>query len=504
MNAKQLLLVSYVLLVFFLFVPLVSGAWRIDSSFKIAFGNGAYLSVNAVLSIDTISYGNNRITFITNTASDTDIYLTSTNDLTLTSFPNATNKWFNYTIGSSGTQTVYYGRPLTVIIDDVERSEGIGWTYNDRLTTVTGALASVYMEFGVGTYVFYGVYDEDTGFLNEPSSRAVNVTAYYEDGTQIEKFEVNGSYTYETSSQPAYFQFDLGNTRQYWLSPSEISANIYIFNTTTTVYTFEFLDLAGALESYPYVTVQRYVNGTLFTVEKRKVDVEDKTQFSLKQGEKYTVIIEDGANYVYGELLMTSDTTVLLTLKGIEFPKETLLTYKYVRIYATRAFGTPNGNITIMYQDTLEMTTSVEILINYKNGSNAYNITLSSDSFIHIWTAALNSTDYAMVVNIVHERYGSYPWKQYFPRHLSDNPWGMDWFGSLPFATNLIIPFFLIIFVGGCFSVINAEVGAFMMVVAAVIVCYMWALPISSSALIVSFTLAILMAIIYAKRKVQT
>jgi len=211
---------------------------------------------------------------------------------------------------------------------------------------------------------------------------------------------------------------------------------------------------------------------------------------------------------VFGDYLFTSTTTIELTLKGIEFPKETLLTYKYVRIYATRAFtkifGEWHNYIQIVYEDTLEMTTSVAIYFNYKNGSNAYNTTLYTDSFDLVFDGD-NKTDYRVVANIVHEKYGSYTWKQYFPKSMTDNPWGLDWFGtSLPFPTEYIIPFFLIVFVGGCFTVINAEVGAFMMVVAAVIVCYMWALPISSSALIVSFTLAILMAIIYAKRKVQT
>lgn len=364
-----------------------------------------------------------------------------------------------------------------------------------------------YLDFWTYRYKYnlYGVYDEDTGLFNPIGC---NVTAYYIDGTVTETFLVNGSYLYESESLLQYFNFNLTNTRQYWLGSTETSGDIHIFEVfddSTTVYTIAFLDLAGALEDYPFVEAQRYVNGTLYTVEKRKVDVDKKIVMALKNGEKYTIVIQDGSSYTFGDLLMTSTTTITLTLKGVDFPKETLLTYKYVRIYGTRAWGVAGtGNITITYQDTLELTTSVKIDINYKNGTNAYTHTETDDSFNHVWASALNNTDYAVVCTITHERYGSYSWKQYFPRTFSDAPWGLDWLGtSLPFATSTIIPMFLILFVAGCFSQINAEVGAFSAVVTALILTYMGWINIPAGALVTAFSLVILMAIIYSKRRVQ-
>lgn len=181
------------------------------------------------------------------------------------------------------------------------------------------------------------------------------------------------------------------------------------------------------------------------------------------------------------------------------------MTFKNVRIYGTRAWGTPNGNITITYEDTLELTNSVKLYFNYKNGTNAYNVTLSTDSFVSTWASALNNTDYALVAVIDHQRYGVYEWRQYFPRTYSVVPFGLDWFGtSLPFASSALIPMLLILFVAGCFSTINAEVGAFFAVVTAIILTAMGWITIGPSALTTAFCLTILMALVYAKRRVRT
>jgi len=363
----------------------------------------------------------------------------------------------------------------------------------------------LYVTYDAYQYGFHGLFDENSGLLKTESERAVNVTAHYTDKTS-ETFEVNGTYIYNTTLIPLYFHVELGTAdREYWLGIEEVNINIYLFNGTLTSYTLSFLDLAGVLDTNPIVEAQRYINGSLMTMEKRKVDVENKITMSLINGVKYNIIIRDGASYTFGDLLMTSTTTIQLTLKSIQFPKETLLTYKYVRIYGTRVFDMPNGTIIITYQDTLNMTASVELYINYKNGTTVFSGTAYGNSWSYEWANAMNDTDYAVVCIIDHGKYGVYSWKQYFPQHLSSMPWGLDWFGkSLPFNTAYIIPALLILFVGGCFGAINAEVGAFLMVITAVIIAYMGWLPISGTVLVTAFTFAIIMGIIYAKRKVQT
>lgn len=348
-------------------------------------------------------------------------------------------------------------------------------------------------------YTFKGPYDEQTGV---PLGTTVNVTAIFPEGTSPVTFTVDGEKTYRPLTKPTYFSINLTNDREYWLGMNEDTATIYIFDDSTTVYTIAFLDFAGVLHEFSYVEARRLVNGTLRTVEKRNIDLETKVIMSLINGDIYTISIGDGATYTIGDLRVTDDTTVTLTLKGVDFPKETLLTYKYVRLYGLRVFANPNGNITITYEDTLEETTSVDIYINYKNGTNAYNATETSDSFTHVWANALNNTDYAVVCTVTHERYGEYDWKQYFPRTFSTMPFGLDWLGTLPFNTAYILPALLIVFVAGCFSVINPYLGAFATVVTACFLAYIGWIPIPSATLIVAFTLAILMALIYAKRRI--
>lgn len=348
-------------------------------------------------------------------------------------------------------------------------------------------------------YVFYGLYNEESG---DWLTTGVNVTTHFLEGTPPVTFEVNGTYTYGFYDKPVYFNFNLTKDREYWLGMNENTATIYIFDDTTTTYTIAFYDFAGVLHEYSYIEAKRYVNATLRIVEKRRVDVENKIIMNLITDGLYTIVIGDGDVYTYGDLRVTSTTSITLTLKAVDFPKETLLTYNYVRIYGIRDFGIPNGNITITYEDTLALTTSVDIYVNYKNGTNAYNATVASDSFIHVWSSALNNTDYAVVCDIDHQRYGNYTWKQYFPRTFSEMPWGLGFLGTLPFNTAYILPALLLVFVAGCFSAINAYLGAFATVVTGSILTYMGWLPIPPAFLIVTFTLAILMALIYAKRRI--
>lgn len=374
-------------------------------------------------------------------------------------------------------------------------------TYNDGATTdsVTVQVSNYDFQYTY-EYTFLGSYNEITGERNG----AVNVTAHFSEGYYPETFEVDGTYAYQHSQKPLYFRFDLTNPREYWISSNEDTATIYIFNATTTVYTITFIDLTGRLGDYGYVSARRQVNDTLHIIEKRKATKEVKVVMSLVLNGYYSLYIQDDISYDFGDILMTTDTTITLVIKGIEFPKETLLTYKYVRIYGLRAFGVPNGNITITYEDTLNLTNSVDIYVNYRNGTNAYNATETVNSFVHTWTSALNNTDYAVVCDIDHQRYGNYTWKQYFPQTFSEAPWGLDFLGtSLPFETSIIIPALLILFAGGCFSVINAEVGAFMATVTAIILTYLGWIAIEGGFLITAFSFTILMAIIYAKRKVQ-
>jgi hypothetical protein len=365
---------------------------------------------------------------------------------------------------------------------------------------------AIYYEEVERLYNFYGAYNETTGTLIDEN---VTITAFFdtEDNENYQFILTDGYVSYAPTVAVRYFHFELGeNDREYWLDPNEDSADIYVFDDNLTGYTINFLDFAGALQKYPYVEAQFYVNGTLYTVDKRKVDTTNTIAMSLVTTRKYQIQIGSGlTSYTWGDLLMTTQTTVQLVVKAIDFPKESLLISNYLRIYALRESGSTSDTVTIFYQDTKMQTESVEINILLDNGESLFDTTQESQSFEVQWNSGEHNVSYTVTAVITHDAYGVMSWKQYLPRGMSDPPFSLAFLGvSFPFESAYLLPMLLIFFVAGCFSVINAEVGAILTVITAIILAYLGWIPISTGALITAFALALLMALAYAKRRVIT
>lgn len=366
----------------------------------------------------------------------------------------------NKTSGTSNT-TIYHaslGDPHTVI-------GASSWSYNNvsKILSVIVAHSSeveVAVLWGTWTFTFKGPYNEATGLL---FSGGVNVTAYYINMTTT-SFTVDGTFYFATNSSPLYFSFDLSPfNREYWVSTGENSSTIYIANASTTLYTVSFLDLAGALDTYPFVEAQHYLNGTLRTVEKRKVDEQKKIIMALVTGEKYTLIIKDGSDYTFGDLLMTSTTSFQLTLKGIEFPENILLAYQYVRMYADRHNNLTS--ISMLYEDTLSETTNVNSTVYFENGTIAYtNLQVGVDTFNVTWASANYSLSYYAVMTSNHGNFGELVYKTTLPRGYTSNPWAIDWLGELPnnISTSTLIPLFVVLAVFAAFGRMNAFLGIFL------------------------------------------
>jgi len=358
----------------------------------------------------------------------------------LTKLPTYQNQMLKFYVMDTGTSitTIYAsdkGEPYGIIGEQT-------WSYNDTTKMVRVAVAhSSEEEVEVSwarekwLFTFKGLYDEDSGsYLS-----SVDVTVYYVNLTST-TFTVNGTHYFSSEHEPLYFLFTLTSyNREYWIHTGENDTTIYILNASTSVYTFAFLDLAKALE-HPYVEAKYYVNETLQTVEKRKVGMENKIQMSLVEGKKYSIVIRGNATHTYGDLLMTSTTTVQLLIKGIKLPEDILPISEKVWIYGNRTFDSPNGSISIAYQDELNQTNSVKIYVNYKNGTNAYNGTETASSFIHTWSSALNNTDYTVVAIVDHTQYGITTWKQPLPYRILGTPSSTSFFGTIvQFVTSIII-----------------------------------------------------------------
>lgn len=369
-------------------------------------------------------------------------------------------------------------------------------------------ITAIYTEYS-GLFNFYGPYDELTGeLLNEN----VTVTAHYANGTGIPdySFVLNGTWVYPPDYEVQYFEylFDDGSIRQYWVDPSEVISSLYVFKGNSSAvqdYVINFLDYTGVLKTYPFVTAKAYINGSLWAVEKRVADEQGSILVNLINGEKYQLTVGNAdVNFVYGDLLMTADVGVQLYLKGVDFPKETLLMYKYVNLYATRDFST--NSILFVYNDTKSLTNSVSLVFTDLAGNVAHEYTaLATDAFQYNWTSAYNWTSYQLVVSIDHEDYGEFDWRQFFPNVNGDSAAMFDFtfLGDWSFDMTYIVPAILLLFAAGCFSALNAEVGAFALSVMAIILTLMGWIPIPAGALVAGFALSILMALVYNKRRSQ-
>lgn len=359
-------------------------------------------------------------------------------------------------------------------------------------------------------YTFYGLYDENTGLLKPIDERAVNVTAFWDDGTTAEPFEVNGTHHVGYYTSPQYFFFDLGtNDREYWLSLEEGEAttiDIYIFGDTLTQYYISFNDLTGSLETYSWVSASRYINGTLTVMDKRKVDVEKKFTMSLQNGKTYTIQVEAeaGTPYTFGDLLMTTDTTVDLTIKGIEFPTTIILTYKYLRVYATR----DNTTIVVTYENTQGTTTAVDVYIRKTDETVVASQSYSTDSFSYTWSSANSSLTYVAYVSIETSNWGNKTYTNILPpASIGSAPdWSLDILGTLPFDTAYLIPMFIILGVAAVFSVLTLPIGCIMVSGVATLLYGLEWIPRTSSIeayLVVAWALSVLTAIMWAKKENQ-
>lgn len=408
----------------------------------------------------------------------------------------------NYTLTAESSK-VYGTKAYTFdhwLVNDTDSYETESVTLN---ITAPTTLEAHYTELS-GVFAFYGPFNETTG---EQLDENVTVTAHYADDTGIPdySFILNGGWVYPPDYSVQYFEFlfDDGTTRQYWIDPSEIITDLYVFKATDpTSYVINFLDYTGVLQTYPYVTIKASVNGTLYTVEKRKVDEQNSIAANLILGEKYQLVIgNDEYSFVYGDMLATATTGVQLILRGVDFPKETLLMFKNVVLYGLRDFS--SSSISFYYADSLNATTSVNVVFTDSLGTVAYNQTFTADYVNLNWTSAVNATSYQLDVSVVHEEYGDFTWSQYFTNEAGEGPaiFDFSFLGTWTVDMTYLFPAILILFVAACFSALNAEVGAVLTVIVAALLTWIGWIPIPAGFLVAALALAILMALVYNKRR---
>lgn len=423
--------------------------------------------------------------------------------------------YFNITLSATGEGWISLNGETKLVLrssNDISNVAPTGAEYLFYYTYEKGSAYApkLYVTYTVTTaneysYSFLGPYDEETGLaINEN----VTVSAWSSEGGIFTQTTFNVSGGLNTTGQVQFFQFTFSDnsTREYWLDESErTTATIYIFKASTTSYVINFLDTTDISDTYPFVVAKRYVNGTLFTVEKRKVDTYKSVLMNLIAGRTYQISLGNNeSSYVFGDLLMTGTTAVQLTLRAVDFPVATLLSQKFVRVYSYRNSSTTPNTIYVVYEDTKQLTASVTVTIKYADLTTAYTTTLYTQSFTVSWANAIANTTYQVTVTVDHESYGTLTFKQLLKEESgNDAPFSLAFLGNWAFDSSMLLPAFIIIFCAGCFSTLNSEVGAILMCLAALVLTWLGWIPIPAGALVSATTLAILLALVNHKRKVS-
>ena len=365
----------------------------------------------------------------------------------------------------------------------------------------------LYVTYGGGfyDYIVHGPYFEDGTVAN----KFINLTLQIEN-LPNQKYVLNGTdgiadtLNISVAQKGVCFTWNLTGSQNYtriYCLTSAYFEEIWIFIPTGNVYlySFEVNNFAGVTNAYIETVIN--VGGQNRIVERQSLEVIYLFPFYMIYGHHYTLrVISDEGTYTWGDFIASSETAMTLNIRGVDFPKATLYKFKYVRIYAFRLYG----NITIIYEDLLNMTNSVAIYIKYLNGSNAYTATETDNAFVHQWLNAINSTNYYAYVIIDHNRYGAYGWKQLFPRYNTVNPFDFSFLGTASFDTSVIIAVGIVLLTGCAFSVLNPEIGAFAACGVATFLNFLGWLPLPAPLLIAAWCFTFLFALAMAKVKVKT
>ncbi len=348
-------------------------------------------------------------------------------------------------------------------------------------------------------FTFHGVIDEDTGL---PESGGVTVTAHYQNGSAQSTFNVDGTYIFASygTVPPEYFSFALAaGAREYWLSPNNIVTDIYIFNTTGLAqYHVSFVDLGNVLSNAPYVEVDRNINGSMFAVEKRKVDETLSIYPLLQINATYSLTLYDHNTYVIGSLYADGSASIQLPITNINFPSSVTMAYQYVRMYADRA-GT---SISLLYSDSTLDTLSVVFTIAASNGTVVYTTTQYSDNLNVTWTSAISNVTYIVGINAQTAKYGLLSYRNtLYPAGVQANGFGLP-LGSIGGLTlSTLFPVLILFCVALIFSQVNAYYGALACSGFAVFFAYFGWLTISASMLVFAIAVSVLYTLSARKRR---
>ena len=395
-----------------------------------------------------------------------------------------------------------YGEPEWLKVDGEDWPSG-KWHYfpsTDKIV-IREVASKVEVHWRTFVYTFHGPYDEEDGTYWGPVD--VRVYSFYGESQTFNLNSTSSPYQLNMTYQPLCFAFQFPLERRIY--PIQQEADYWVLgnNSISYIYSLTVKDLGNFIDDATYMEACRYINGTLRVVERRPVDVVNPVTLTLQYMSPYRIILRSKNKDQIHIIDITADDEVekILVISGIDFTDKVKLAYKYIRIEAFRETAT---KIKINYEDTMQKTISAYFEIEFMNGTEAWNGTLTADSGSLTWTEADAETDYRVKATIDHEvLHGSYlEYETYVPAVAASGfPFDLSALGTFPIPSHNVFPMLLIVFVACCFSALTAGVGIVITVIMAGIFQYIGLMEIPSTAITLAISLAILFSVAQAKRR---
>ena len=333
---------------------------------------------------------------------------------------------------------------------------------------------------------------------------------YYENGTLASSIQAlvvleNGSSEEFTLTEPAthvaydskpifFVWMPSGGGERYWYVRQDYgNITCYIPYDNYQLYSFTIKDYAGVLSDNTFLEARSYVSGSRQTIERKVANGKTSSvQLLLQIGRSYEIyLVGSDFEYSFG-LFLANGTGMTLTVGAIEFSPRVKLTYRYVRVEASRPDAT---TIIVNYEDTLQNTTITHLYIKLRNGTQVYYANSTANKVQYQWTEANNTTDYFIELQIVHGELGTFWYKQALPAFPKQTlPFDLSGLGNWLIPGTQIFPICLILIVAAVFSSLNSGAGAVITCLFAGIIWYIGWLNATGLIIAVALGLSILYA----------
>jgi len=328
----------------------------------------------------------------------------------------------------------------------------------------------------------------------------------------------NGTSTWQEGrvADANYYVFDSVPVGFEW-NVSYVNVSRYFIPTGDAVEVFWLFDLDAIGEDYlftvyayqallpAWLETARHVNDTERLIERRTINAtQNQVPMVMVTGATYFMQIRgsDGTTYDFG-IFVPGSNDPTLRLNPITFSSRIQMAYRYLQVEGER--NSTNERITVNFNDELNQTTWLDLEIQYKNGTTAWesNTTNPGPTYQFQWTNADNSTNYIGVMEVAHETFGNMTHNMNYPLNPSyAQPFNLTFLGTTPdgFPQSDLISFGIVFSTAAVFSTVTAPVGGFMAIITALALYQLGWVDWNTDLMIMALTLVVILAIHRARR----